>query len=159
MKYPSRLCMNFLSGCSCFISPYDTVQLRTKRDISPCHTHAHTHTDTYTLPKAKQMSHQAHISPKFSNSQNRKHQAKLSLLRCVHTHHFHFDSVFLTYGFLSPPASPPLHISNWRRYNKVNLNITSAVDTKGRQETQKQSWSFEGQTKNWFPPLRWAEVS
>lgn len=53
------------------------------KDISPCHTH--THTDTYMLPKAKQMSHQAHISPKFSNSQNRKHEAKLSLHRCVHT--------------------------------------------------------------------------
>lgn len=102
-------------------------------------THAHAHTDMYTLPKAKQMTHQAHISPKFSNSQNRKHQAKLSLLRCAHTHHFHFDSVFLTYGFLSPPASSLLHVLNLRRYNKPNLNITSAVDTKGRRETQKQS--------------------
>lgn len=157
MKYPSRLCMNFLSGHSCFVSPYDTVQLHTKKDISPCHTY--THMDMYTLPKAKQMSCQAHISPEFSNSQNRKHQAKLSLLRCVHTHHFHFDSAFLVHGFLSPPASPPLRISNWRRYNKLNLNITSAVDTKGRQETQKQSWSFKGQTKNQFLPPRWAGVS
>lgn len=101
-------------------------------------THTHAHTDMYTLPKAKQMTHQAHISPKFSNSQNRKHQAKLRLLQCAHTHHFHFDSVFLTYGFLCPPASSLLHVLNLRRYNKPNLNITSAVDTKGRRETQKQ---------------------
>lgn len=152
MKYSSCLCMNFLSGCSCFISPYDTLQLHTKKDISPCHTH--THTNTYTLPKAKQMSHQARISPKFSNSQNRKHEAKLSLHRSTHTHHFHFDSVFLTYGFLSPPASPPLHISNLSRYNKLNLNTISAADTKGRLETQKQSLGVKRQSKNRFPRLR-----
>lgn len=119
----------------------------------------HTRADMYTLPKSKQMSHQAHISPKFPNSQNRKHQAKLNLLRWVHTYHFHFDSVFLTYGFLSLPASPLLHISDLRRYNKLNLTITSAADTKGRRETQKQSWSFEGQTKSQFPPPRWAAFS
>lgn len=119
----------------------------------------HTCADMYTLPKSKQMSHQAHISPKFPNSQNRKHQAKLNLLRCMHTDHFHFDSVFLTYGFLSPPASPLLHISDLRRYNKLNLTITSAADTEGRRETQKQSWNFEGQNKSQFPPLRWAAFS
>lgn len=128
-----------------------------KKKTSVPATHTHAHTDMYTLPKAKQMTHQAHISPKFSNSQNRKHQAKLSLLRCAHTHHFHFDSVFLTYGFLSPPASSLLHVLNLRRYNKPNLNITSAVGTKGRRETQKQS--FEGLTQKQFLPLRWAGVS
>lgn len=123
------------------------------------HTRTHTHADMYMLPKAKQMSHQAHISPEFSNSQNRKHQAKLSLLRCMHTHHFHFDSAFLTYGFLSPPSSPFLSISNLRTYNKLNLNTAAAEDTKGRWESQKQSWSFEWQTKTQFLPLRWAGVS
>lgn len=76
----------------------------------------------------------------------------------VHTHHFHFDSVFLTYGFLSPPTSPFLSISNLRTYNKLNLNIAAAEDTKGRQESQKQS-CFEGQTKTQFLPVRWAGVS
>lgn len=89
------------------------------------------------LPKAEQMSHQAHISPKFSNSQNRKHEAKHSPFRHAHTHHFHFDSLLLTYGFLSPPTSPPLRILSFKRDNKLDLNIMSAVDTSGRQETEK----------------------
>lgn len=117
-------------------------------------THAHMHADTHALAKAKQMSHQAHISPKFSNSQNRKQQAKFSPLRCAHTHHFHFDSLLLTYGFLSPPASPPLRISNFKRDNKLDLNIMSAVDTNGRWETAKHRGSFRGQIKHQFPPSK-----
>ena len=139
MKYPSSLCTSFLSGCSCFISPYDTVQLRTKKDISPCHTRARTHTQTRTSsPKlnrchTKPTSHQNFPIVKIKNIRPNLASS------CARTHHFHFDSVFLTNGFLSPPASPPLHISNLRRCNKFNLNITSAADTKGRRETQNQS--------------------